>query len=479
MPRYEFSQGTSNKFWEIELASKSFTTTYGKIGAGGQTTIKQFASDAEARKEHDKVVAEKVKKGYVLVGGGAKAPPVKGAKPTTTADAAPAIGKRDARNPALEAAIAADPSDREAYAVFGDWLQEQGDPRGELISLQLAYKDKQGKALIEKHADYFLGPLAEHVKVYDSGANNSVSKLRTPAQEKEWQKTHEDAFLWRNGFIYRVRLSHDVYSHEDFKGELSTILEQVLAHPSGRYVAELAFMSNGDPNEDDLQDLIDVLARRAPATTRKLVFGDNVDQISWHHTGDLGKLWKAVPKLRVLELETGQFEVRKLHAPALERAIFITGGLSRSCGKDIATAVMPAIQHLEIYYGSSNYGGECTMQEVRPLLDRTDLGNLAYLGLKNSEFADELATNLLGAKVLKGLKTLDLSHGVLTDEGARALVAAKESLAHLECLDLSQNYLSKAGSKLVKGLCKTVITDKQKAADEDGEDVYRYVSVAE
>ncbi|MDQ3335287.1 MAG: WGR domain-containing protein [Myxococcota bacterium] len=64
MPRYEFSEGTSNKFWEINLSGKSFTTTYGKIGTGGQTTIKQFKSDADAKKEYDKLVAEKVKKGY-------------------------------------------------------------------------------------------------------------------------------------------------------------------------------------------------------------------------------------------------------------------------------------------------------------------------------------------------------------------------------------------------------------------------------
>ena len=69
MPRYELSEGSSNKFWEIKLSGKSFTTTYGKIGANGQTTIKKFTSDAEAKKEHDKIVAEKTKKGYALAGG--------------------------------------------------------------------------------------------------------------------------------------------------------------------------------------------------------------------------------------------------------------------------------------------------------------------------------------------------------------------------------------------------------------------------
>ncbi|MEO8698569.1 MAG: WGR domain-containing protein [Kofleriaceae bacterium] len=64
MPRYEFSEGSSNKFWQIDLSGKSFTTTYGKIGTNGQTTIKTFKADADAKKEYDKLIAEKVKKGY-------------------------------------------------------------------------------------------------------------------------------------------------------------------------------------------------------------------------------------------------------------------------------------------------------------------------------------------------------------------------------------------------------------------------------
>jgi DNA ligase-1 len=101
MPRYEFSEGTSNKFWEINLSGKSFTTTYGKIGTSGQTTIKQFKSDADAKKEYDKLVAEKVKKGYQPAGGGGRAaadddddedekPAKKAAKPAAKAAAKPA-----------------------------------------------------------------------------------------------------------------------------------------------------------------------------------------------------------------------------------------------------------------------------------------------------------------------------------------------------------------------------------------------------
>jgi len=67
VPRYEFSEGSSNKFWEIELDGSSFTTTYGRIGTDGKTTIKEYDSEEQARKEYDKIIASKVKKGYELV----------------------------------------------------------------------------------------------------------------------------------------------------------------------------------------------------------------------------------------------------------------------------------------------------------------------------------------------------------------------------------------------------------------------------
>jgi predicted DNA-binding WGR domain protein len=96
MPRYEFSEGSSNKFWEIKLEGKSFTTTYGKIGTAGQTSLKTFKDAAEAKKEYDKLVNEKTKKGYELVGGGSDA--------DDDEDEAPPPPKKAAAKPAAKAA---------------------------------------------------------------------------------------------------------------------------------------------------------------------------------------------------------------------------------------------------------------------------------------------------------------------------------------------------------------------------------------
>ena len=76
MRRFEFSEGSANKFWQIAIAASELHIAWGKIGTTGQAQTKSFASDAAAQAELDKLVLEKTKKGYVEVptGGAAVAP---------------------------------------------------------------------------------------------------------------------------------------------------------------------------------------------------------------------------------------------------------------------------------------------------------------------------------------------------------------------------------------------------------------------
>jgi predicted DNA-binding WGR domain protein len=43
----------------------SFTVAFGRVGTAGQTQEKSFASETTCRKEADKLIAEKKKRGYV------------------------------------------------------------------------------------------------------------------------------------------------------------------------------------------------------------------------------------------------------------------------------------------------------------------------------------------------------------------------------------------------------------------------------
>lgn len=65
--RLECTEGSSKKFWEGEVAEATLTVRFGRLGTAGQTKAKQLASCALAQRELDKLVAEKLRKGYLRI----------------------------------------------------------------------------------------------------------------------------------------------------------------------------------------------------------------------------------------------------------------------------------------------------------------------------------------------------------------------------------------------------------------------------
>ena len=65
--RFEFVDGSSDKFWEIQIAGRELTIRFGRNGANGQTNIKTYPNETTAQASAEKLVAEKVGKGYVEV----------------------------------------------------------------------------------------------------------------------------------------------------------------------------------------------------------------------------------------------------------------------------------------------------------------------------------------------------------------------------------------------------------------------------
>lgn len=55
----------SNKFWSIDVSGSTFTVTFGKVGSSGQSSVKTFHDEQECLKEAEKLLREKLKKGYV------------------------------------------------------------------------------------------------------------------------------------------------------------------------------------------------------------------------------------------------------------------------------------------------------------------------------------------------------------------------------------------------------------------------------
>lgn len=75
----------------------------------------------------------------------------------------------------LEQALLDDPDDLAAHSAYADWLCEQGDPRGELIQIQLALEEperevaerkelqQREQVLLQAHAREWLGALAPYL----------------------------------------------------------------------------------------------------------------------------------------------------------------------------------------------------------------------------------------------------------------------------------------------------------------------------
>ncbi|MFM2359076.1 MAG: hypothetical protein RLY16_1069, partial [Bacteroidota bacterium] len=67
LERFQFTEANSNKFWEVGIQDTKMIVRYGKTGTKGQVNIKTFETDQKAIDEKNKLIKEKLAKGYVRV----------------------------------------------------------------------------------------------------------------------------------------------------------------------------------------------------------------------------------------------------------------------------------------------------------------------------------------------------------------------------------------------------------------------------
>lgn len=60
----KYIDGSSDKFWQIEVTDAAYTVVYGRNGTSGTSQTKSFGSNEECLKAAEKLLNEKVKKGY-------------------------------------------------------------------------------------------------------------------------------------------------------------------------------------------------------------------------------------------------------------------------------------------------------------------------------------------------------------------------------------------------------------------------------
>lgn len=453
MPRYEYTEGTSSKFWEIEVAGAAYTVKWGKIGGSVSSSTKKYGDAAAAKKESDKLVKEKLGKGYKLVGGKAAAKDKPAAKP--------APGPKS--NADLEKAILADPDDADPYLVYADWMQANGEIRGELVVLQHTNKTKEANALIKKHGEWFLGELG---------------KTKSPVFELEW-------FC---GYIKSAQIGWEPFEdyHSDIEDEREVCEKQLLAflkHPSARFLRELRIGPIPVEERMTLDGCATVIEEIKPPCLRKLYLGD-IDRWNISNTDTAMPDSKAIRGLRELTLRGGDVSIPKIDLPELVSFTVESGGLTDNNLKTIANAKWPRLERLEIWCGDPEFGASGGVKELAPIFAGKGLESLKHLGIRNCPFADEVVKTLIKSKILRQLETLDLSMGNLSDRGVDLMVASKDAFAHLAHLELDDNALTEASKPKLKGLAKKANYGKEqdpdRAVPRNEESRWsRYVSVGE
>lgn len=289
---------------------------------------------------------------------------------------------------------------------------------------------------------------------------------------------------WRPLYDVEVVTRFDTHawhlSAVDSGGDVATLLADLADSPGADGVHALVIGDWGSPigSGPPIAELV-AAADRLP-NLRALFIGDMEPgqcEISWIHQDDVAPLLHAYPRLEVLQIRgSNQLRVTPLRHDALRELVIESGGLPGEAVRDVAGCDLPMLEHLELWLGTDDYGGDSTVDDLAPILAGERFPRLTTLALRDAEIADQIAEALASAPVVARLSTLDLSLGVLSDRGAEALLAG-QPLTHLKRLDLHHHYLSEAVSaQLVAALpgAEVDVSDHQ-----DTHEYGRYVAVSE
>lgn len=287
--------------------------------------------------------------------------------------------------------------------------------------------------------------------------------------------------------IENPELAYRVFVDYDSEQSFDDVLQSFCNDPKAGEVKQLVIGSwtGEDEYDKDSSEVVELLVENKDklANLEALMIGDityDENEISWIEQSDVNPIIEAFSKLKHLQLRGGNsLSLGKIEHQNLEKIVIQSGGMPSHILHQLAKSSLPNLTHLELWLGSDNYGWNGDISDVQLLYSKELFPKLAYLGLKNSEIANDIALSLKDAQILTTVKELDLGKGTMTDEGAQALIDNLGEYSSLKILTLKSNYLSSEMiGKLRAGLSiKKIETKDQKDIDEDPD--YRYVDVGE
>ena len=286
----------------------------------------------------------------------------------------------DPRDAALERVLHDNPDDDQSWLVYADHFIERGHPRGALMALeaspvlnvvQRAQREAESRRLRLAAMDALAGPLAGR-----RGLN----------------------LKWRRGFIDQALV------HGEFvRGAAEDLLFDLLRHPSARFLRELVLVCW----HEDAQDhrlLLGLLLHADPAPPLRVleIRYDSLQWTGYQPLGDVGVLGTSYPQLESVRLDgddTSRFT--GLALPRAKRFAFMTSAMPPHTLRAIGAAPWPALEELALSF----HGSACTLVDLAFIYE---LPALTRLKIRNAQFAEALAHQLLTSPLAKQLVRIEL-----------------------------------------------------------------------
>ncbi len=290
---------------------------------------------------------------------------------------------------ALEAAIDDAPDDASRYAVLGDFCLQLGDPRGELISLQLSDRDTRAQR------------------------DREEVLLRTPGIRISQAQRAQ----WRWGFVHTLffGLVHHAGWEERRDDWTQTLLAPALEHASCRFLRELVM--DASPGDDTLR----FLSATPPRSLEGLTLTCNELELA-HAGAGLSKLLK-------LNLSAQLIVPAPLFLPRLGELSLPVDAMTIG-GLGIVLGALPSLRRLTL--------SSLESFDAEALFPVVQLDGLESLTLRAEKMTRSAVDAIVDSPLRQSLRILDVARSGITEEGAQRILAAVPKFARLDSLNLGE-----------------------------------------
>ena len=306
----------------------------------------------------------------------------------------------------LQAILDAEPDDAELRLIYADLLQQRGDPRGELIAMQVARTDdaveERERKLLDDHEAAWLGP---------------------------WQGRAEE-WRFRRGFLHELKVPLDAFVE----------IARGLAPPSEHlaFVRELRLVEPRLPGEDTA-----VLARELVGLAAPLRITALTLQLALHErvVTELarGQFLQHVERLQLVPVTMSApafaWLTRSPHLSAVSTLELRNANLDDDALAELASTRL--WREVRVFANTAKYASACTAVGVQALLATN--GRLVSLDLSGQYGIDDGVLGVI-ARAAPPLELLALAYARLRTP-AMAQIA---SLTTLRSLDVRHTLLDDA-----------------------------------